>query len=254
MEFIAHRGLSRRFPENTLPAFLAAVDCQADRLEFDVCLTRDGEFVVIHDDTLDRTTNHEGFVAHRSVRELKQLDAGGWFKPKFSPTDDNPQGCRIPTLEQTLNLLAGKIPLNIEIKPFFPVDRAQLLQSALLNMLKTLKKHDWLDATLISSSNIFILEYIRDLNDDVKLGLIYQPPVTDYNPVYVAERLNAYSLHPHYRAASAELVAKMHERDVKVYAYTVNSRKRFAKMLAAGVDGVFTDVPDKLRLLMDQEE
>lgn len=241
MQFIAHRGLSRQHPENTLPAFLAAAESDADRLEFDICLSRDGQFVVIHDDTLNRTSTGMGFVAHHSVAELQALDAGSWFK---KPPKD---ACRILTLDETLAAVGGKIPLNIEIKPFFPVDHAQLLQSAIWKMLKTLQREGWLDDTLISSSNVFMLEYVRELNDDVKLGMIYQPPVTDYDPLYVAERLNAYSLHPHYRAAKPELVDAMHERGLKVFAYTVNSQKRLAKMAAAGVDGVFTDIPVQLR-------
>lgn len=258
MELIAHRGLSRQYPENTLPAFLAAVEAYqkgvVQWLEFDLCLTRDGHFVVIHDDTLNRTTTGVGFVAHHSVAELQLLDAGSWFRAKSKiqhngqvKLDSAPkQSIGVLTIEELLEAIGGKIPLNIEIKPFFPIEHAQLWQSALWRLLKRLDQHNWTDSSLISSSNMFMLEYVRQMHDTVKLGMIYQPPVTDYDPLYVAERLQAYSLHPHYRAAKPELVSTMHAHGLKVFAYTINTAKRLQKMQLAGVDGVFTDVPEKL--------
>lgn len=247
MQLIAHRGLSRRFPENSMPALQAAVDSyaagQADRVEFDLCLTRDGQFVVIHDDTLNRTTSGQGFVAHHSVAELKQLDAGSWFK---STAATGQAVCHVPTVDEVLQALGGRIPMNIEVKPFVPIDYAQLWQSAIWRLLKQLNQQTWLADTIVSSSNMFMLEYIRQMHDEIKLGMIYQPPVTDYDPLYVAERLQAYSVHPHFRVVNEAWVDNMRAAGLQVYAYTINSEKRLRKLQQAGVDGVFTDVPDKL--------
>ncbi|MDF9797792.1 glycerophosphoryl diester phosphodiesterase [Catalinimonas alkaloidigena] len=105
----AHRGAMDTHPENTLPAFQAAIDAGAHMIEFDVWLTSDGQMVVIHDATVDRTTDGSGKVANLSLEEIKKLDAGSWKAPEFS-------GVRIPTLEETLSILPYNIWLNIHIK------------------------------------------------------------------------------------------------------------------------------------------
>ncbi len=105
----AHRGASAWYPENTLSAFEAAIACGADSVELDVQLSADAVPVVIHDDTVDRTTNGAGAVAQLSAAELASLDAGGWKSPSF-------KGERIPTLDQCLWLLAGTVRINIELK------------------------------------------------------------------------------------------------------------------------------------------
>ena len=107
---VAHRGYSGLYPENTASAFEAAIGAGADMIELDVCLTKDRIPVVIHDQTLERTTDGHGLVSEFTLSELKKLDAGSWFSPKF-------KGESIPTLEEILLQIRGKISVNIEIKP-----------------------------------------------------------------------------------------------------------------------------------------
>ena len=106
---VAHRGYRGLYPENTLAAFEGAITAGADMIELDVCLTRDRVPVVIHDKTLYRTTDGKGLVSEHSLSELKELDAGSWFSAEF-------KGEAIPTLEELLQLVRGKILVNIEIK------------------------------------------------------------------------------------------------------------------------------------------
>jgi len=105
----AHRGDSKNAPENTLPAFLSAVDKGAHQIEFDVYLSKDGRAVVIHDATADRTTNGAGRVCELSYEELRALDAGSWFGPAFS-------GALIPTLEEALDVIPPPIRINVQLK------------------------------------------------------------------------------------------------------------------------------------------
>ncbi len=98
---IAHRGYRAAFPENTISAFMAAIEVKADMIELDVCLTRDRVPVVIHDMTLDRTTNGTGLVSEYKLSELKEFDAGSWFSSKY-------KGESIPTLEETLDQIRGE--------------------------------------------------------------------------------------------------------------------------------------------------
>ena len=107
---VAHRGYSGRYPENTASAFEAAIRTGADMIELDVCLTKDRIPVVIHDQTLERTTEGHGLVSEFALSEIKKLDAGSWFSPEF-------KGESIPTLEEVLLQIRGKISINIEIKP-----------------------------------------------------------------------------------------------------------------------------------------
>lgn len=109
---IAHRGFRAKYPENTQAAFRGALQIQAGMVELDVAMSRDRALVVIHDDTLERTTNGFGRVKDHTLAELKQLDAGSWFSPHFSEE-------RIPTLRQVLELCRDKTLVNIEIKESF---------------------------------------------------------------------------------------------------------------------------------------
>ncbi len=135
MLIIAHRGASGEFPENTLPAFAAAIEAGAQMCELDVQLTRDGAAVVIHDETVDRTTNGTGAVAAMSLAEIRRLDAGVKFGARFA-------GTRIPTLEEVLTLVRGRCALNVELKSA-GVER---------EVCRLLRAHEALSSTTIVSS------------------------------------------------------------------------------------------------------
>lgn len=237
---IAHRGMSRQFPENTMPSFEAAIEAGADMIELDIALSSDGTFVVIHDDTLVRTTDSTGFVCHFSSHELQQLDAGQWFGAE-------PETIFVPTLDEVLDAFAGRIPLNIEVKPFFPLNESGRMQAALSRLVTLLDERGLKASTILSSINFFILEYLRELDQGLQLGLIFRRPLTDFDPVVVCESLGAYSLHPYHRHVTPEFVQAMHYIGVKVFPYTVNTPTRLQRLLQMGVDGVFTDVADELR-------
>lgn len=237
---IAHRGMSRQHPENTMPAFEAAVAAGADMIELDVALASDGVFIVMHDDTLMRTTDSTGFVCHYPSKEIEGLDAGLWFGPEHSDIT-------VPLLDHVLDRIADRIALNIEIKPFFPLNQAGRMQAALARLVTLLDERKLLDQTILSSVNFFLLEYIRELHADVRLGLIFRRPLTDYDPVYVCRAMGIYSLHPWHVQVTGELVQALHHIGVKVFPYTVNELPRLQQLMEMGVDGVFTDIPDQLR-------
>lgn len=238
--FIAHRGMSRQYPENTMPAFRAAIDAGADMIELDVALSSDGVLVVIHDDTLLRTTEGSGFVCHHTSKDIQSLDAGHWFGAE--------QGSiRVPDLDEVLEEVAGKIALNIEVKPFFPLNQSGRMQAALSRLVTLLDERGLREQTILSSVNFFLLEYIRELDDEIRLGLIFRRPLTDFDPVVVCQALKAYSLHPWQMQMTAELVQAMHHVGVKVFPYTVNTVEQFDTVMAKKADGIFTDCPDELR-------
>lgn len=286
---IAHRGNSQRYPENTLPAFEAAVDDGADMIELDVTLTVDGHFVVIHDDTLPRTTDGDGFVCHKTQAEIARLDAGRWFGrdqndvrvPGISAALDGlgnhvpkearrllgkPVGgarkavrrkiqagrellrehgevIRVPSMTEVLDAVGGRIGLNIEVKPFFPLHQAGRMQAALSRMITQIEERKLTDSVIISSINVYLLDAVRELNQDLRLALIYRRPLTDVEPHYVREVFGIYSLHPWEVQTDRALIEQMHALGAKVFPYTVNDPHRLRELRDLGADGAFCDDP-----------
>jgi glycerophosphoryl diester phosphodiesterase len=151
----AHRGASKNAPENTMAAFAAAVELGVDGLELDIHLSRDGIPVVIHDESLERTTNGRGFVSDASLVQLQQLDAGAWFSPEFT-------GEPLPTLAEVLSVFSGKLRLNLELKEF----------STGVEVLSLLRQH--LDAEIIISSFDYdLLKGLRSLDEALPLAVLF---------------------------------------------------------------------------------
>ncbi|WP_248928860.1 glycerophosphodiester phosphodiesterase family protein [Paenibacillus hamazuiensis] len=147
----AHRGLKCDYPENTLLAFHEALEAGADMLEFDLRLSKDGVVVVIHDETVDRTTNGSGKVGDLTVSELKQLDAGGWFGKPF-------EGLKIPTFEELCDLLRAypEVLLNVEVKP------SPDAQEAVDKAVSMLKEYGYLPRCVFTCFDAEIIAYMHD--------------------------------------------------------------------------------------------
>ena len=231
---IAHRGYRARFPENTLAAFRGALEIGAPMIELDAALSRDRQVVVIHDRTVDRTTDGRGRVADLTLAELKSLDAGGWYDPRFA-------GERVPTLAEVLDLMGGSAAVNIEIKPeahesHEPGDAIEFQVMALIRSRKAMAR------ILVSSFEPGVLIRMSKLESPPALGVLTDKTV-DKKIVELCRQVNAFSWNPDHRYLSPEAVARMHRAGVRVLPYTVNSRRKMDELLAIGVDGLFTDDP-----------
>lgn len=223
----AHRGASCKAPENTLAAFRLAQRFGADGVELDVRLTADGIPVVMHDDTLDRTTDFNGELKDFSLADLQSVDAGSWFAPRYA-------GEPIPTLDQVLRWAASDLRLNLEIKEFaagmavvgllerFPRCRALVssFDHALLEALR--RKATWLSVGFLSAQR----HWVESIDDAVACG--------------------AESFHPRQDLVLPEHVRLCHARGLKVYPWVVDDRQRFKALLDMGVDGLFTNDPDQV--------
>ena len=225
---IAHRGASGTCPENTLVAFMRAAALGAHMIELDVQLTRDGQVVVIHDWTLERTTDGTGAVRERSLAEIQRLDAGNWFASSF-------RGTRIPTLAEVL--AAVELRVNVELKPVGD-------DGLELRALAVIESAGALDRVVFSSFEAGALERLRARSAAATVAVLWdRGPVTE--AVTRAERVGARALHLRKDGVTADAVRAAAAAGLPVRAWTVNERGEFDRLLATGVEGVFTDFPER---------
>ncbi|MGK5678603.1 glycerophosphodiester phosphodiesterase [Actinoplanes sp. URMC 104] len=228
MQVIAHRGYSAAAPENTLPAFAAAVHAGATLVEFDVRTTADDVPVVIHDRTLDRTTSGSGHVWDLEYSQVASFDAGSWFSPAYA-------GVRVPTLAATLELLAPAGPgLLLEIKP-----PATLPQVKTIMELVTL--HGLADRTIVQSFDPEIVRLAREVAPSVRRGVLrvrFEP-----DTVPLADELEVACLNPSTADVLGDpgTVASLVERGIDVMPWTANDMDAWASLAHAGVAGLITD-------------
>lgn len=224
MFIYAHRGASAEAPENTLAAFRRAVATGADGIELDVHLSRDGVPVVIHDDTLDRTTDGEGPVAACSCEELQTLDAGSWFDPGFA-------GEPLPTLDETLALLGGRLRLNLEVKEA----RAAM---ALLVRLSDYPQAE----VVVSSFDYGVLSGLRRVAPELPLAVLHAEGNWRL-ALARAEALRACAFHPQADLVSRPLLAACRRAQLPVFVWTVDEPVRARALARMGVAGLFTNDP-----------
>ena len=229
---IAHRGASGYAPENTMAAFEKALEMAAEGIELDVHLTADGEIVVIHDHTIDRTSDGKGVVGALTLEEIRKYDFGAWFDPKF-------KGQRIPTLGEVFELLEDWDGLlNIEVKSgpiLYPG-----IEEKLVDMVKS---WNFRGRIIFSSFNHYSLRDIKALDPSMEIGLLYMAGLVE--PWKYAKDLNAQALHPLYYNVVPELVAGCKENGIKLNPFTIDEEKEMEMIMRAGVDGIITDYPDR---------
>ncbi|HPD17734.1 MAG TPA: glycerophosphodiester phosphodiesterase family protein [Planctomycetota bacterium] len=229
---VGHRGWLQRYPENTLVSLRAALELGVDALEFDLHLSRDGHLVVIHDATLERTTDGTGRVGERTLAELKRLDAGAWFAPRFA-------GERIPTLEEVLGLVPPGVALYAEVKDTRPEMAAALLPFAQARA----------DAMIVHSFGADFLEAFRRLAPSaVRIGLLGN--VTKLDLGAAARRLRCWGIHPCMEALTREQVAAWQAEGFRVMCWTVRNEADARRALDLAPDAIGADCPDVLLRLM----
>ena len=224
----AHRGASGRTPENTLAAFRAAETDGADGIELDIHLSRDGVPVVIHDSTLERTSNGHGAVAGCDLAKLKTFDFGTWFGPAFA-------GERMPTLAEVFAWAGDRLRINVEIKDA-AAGRAVL---GLLHQYPQVR-------VLVSSFDHRLLARLRRESATLPLGFLSESSFW-HRHLERAVAAAAESFHPRADRTTRPLVHACHARGLRVYPWTVDAPGEVDRMLALGVDGFFTNHPDRMR-------
>ena len=235
---VAHRGSSAVTPENTLASFHQAIEDGADALELDVHLTKDGEVVVIHDSTLNRTTNGRGRVREYTLAELKQLDAGSWFQKFFSSE-------KIPTLAEVFKLFHGKIGINVEIK----AERMHHQQLDVVDKCcKLITEYEMEEFILVSSFHQKFIDQVKLHHPNIAIGLLYDP----IQPFVNSKILHAKAVHAEYiilngRDLRNKIIEDIRTAGLLIGEYTINTQHRFNRALRFGVDAVITNNPARIK-------
>ncbi|WP_421875558.1 glycerophosphodiester phosphodiesterase [Marinoscillum sp.] len=246
-DIIAHKGASGVAPENTMAAFKLALDMGVDMIELDVRNTHDEEIVVIHDATLDRTTDGTGLVHDYTLEEIRELDAGSWFgNAKYA-------GEKVPTLKEVLDLIDGRCKVLIEIKHMDHPHYHDFAEK-LIDVIREEKNgYEWI---ILQSEEVEYLEAAHEYDDHVQTKkLMIGEDSTPLLAFYIETKMHLgrakeddrmKALNPEYHTLSTRRVFRMHARGFQVYTYSPNERSEMIKMLHMGVDGIITDFPDRL--------
>jgi glycerophosphoryl diester phosphodiesterase len=228
---IAHRGASGTRPENTLCAFTTAAEAGAAMCELDVQVARDGALVVIHDETVDRTTDGRGRVAGLTLGELKRLDAGVRFDARFA-------GERIPALNEVFDALGDRCALNLELK-------SERADAPVCEMVRARQAYE---NVVVSSFDWDALQRVKTLDPAIRIGVLGK---RRGNAMIAAARaLGAYAINPRYDLCSAELVTEARRHGLKVLVWTVDEPALMRRMIANGVDGIMSNYPERVSSLV----
>lgn len=236
---IGHRGASAHAPENTLAAFQMAVDQGADAIEFDVSLSSDDQVMVIHDGTVNRTTNGKGKVAHLTMSEMRKFDAGIKFSEKFA-------GEKIPTLEEVFEQFGTRLLLNIELKNYStPFD------GLVKKVVDLVKYHKIEERILFSSFLSNNLSISRKLLPEVPCALLAYSGWMGYYQRHYGWKKKFQALHPYIAGVNQNLIADLHLVGKRIHVWTVNEEVNLRRMLDLKVDGIITDDPGMLRRILE---
>jgi glycerophosphoryl diester phosphodiesterase len=235
----AHRGASAYAPENTLAAFELAIQQKADAIELDAKLTADGQVVVIHDQTVDRTTNGSGRVGEMTLAQLRHLEAGSHFAPVFHNE-------RIPTLEEVFEAVGEKTFINVELTNY-----ASMADSLPEKVADLVRRHHLAQRVMFSSFNPLALLRVRRILPAPPIGLLAQPGKPGaWARSWIGRIIGYNSLNPELSDVDWRLVESAHQHGKRVLVYKVNQAEDIRQIFQLQADGIFTDDPILARQIL----
>lgn len=238
---IAHRGASGYAPENTLAAIRLALEQQADMIEIDVFLSKDGHIVVMHDASVNRTTNGKGKIADLTLAQLKKLDAGSWFDARFT-------GEPVPTLAKVLAAVEGKAQLLIEIK-----QSGGGIAQKVNDLVAQHQAQSW---CIVQSFDTQVIENLHTIKSPLRKYQLVVGNLPLFLPYHVNKKLSAGSVYQYTHAQSVNLmyhfttqsvIDQLHSQKQKAMVWTVNQPSDMRRLMRMGIDGIITNYPDKAR-------
>lgn len=222
---IGHRGAKGHLSENTIESFQMAIEMGCDGIEFDVHLSADGHVIVIHDATVDRTTNGNGSVKELTLSELKHLKIDGSFQ--------------ISTLTEILDAIGGNKLINIELK-------VEATARPVVDIIENyvLEKSWNYDSFLVSSFDWNALKEIREWNSNIPLGVL-----TETNldlAIAFSEFIKAETLHPYFHLLTSENTEQIRKKGIRVFPWTINEKADIEKIMQYHINGIITDFPERI--------
>ena len=237
---IAHRGFSSQYPENTILAFQKALDINVPHMEFDLQVTADNHIVIMHDRTVDRTTNGSGKVSDLTLAQIKQLDAGSHLDPKFA-------GEKVPTFDELLTFLGGKSRMAVELK-FEGNDHIPAV-------LDAISSHNLIDQVSISSFDLPKLPEIKRLNPAFSTTALLSPKThPSHKWLDLALDLSVDVFGPQHESVTQEMIDRAHKHDMLVRCWGLGKDQGPAleRIIDLGADGLTTDCPDILQAILQR--
>ncbi|MBI1932841.1 MAG: glycerophosphodiester phosphodiesterase [Ignavibacteriales bacterium] len=231
----AHRGASGYAPENTLSSISVAIELGADFAELDAQETADGEIVLLHDKTLKRTTGIEKNIWEVNYSELNSIDAGSWYNEKF-------KGEPIPKLSEVIDLVNGKMKLNIELKT--NGHEKELAD----RVVKIIEDSKFTGNCILTSFDFAQIDRAKEINPNLKVGYIFKTIPSDID-VFKA---NVNLLSVHYSLVNKDFMKKSIENNKAVYVWTVNDVVEMKRLIDLGVSSIITNYPDVLKKIIEE--
>jgi len=219
---VGHRGAAKVEPENTLRGFRYAIELGVEYVECDVHLTKDGHLVVIHDETVNRTTNGSGRVSEMTLQEIRELDAG--------------KGERIPNIGEVLDLVKGKVKLLLELKGEGVEEKA----------VEEVKRRGMEDQVVFTSFHVERLKRVKEIDPDLKVGVIFGEPPSPEEMCRIALSVGACGVGINHKHLTEEHVREAHQHGLEVRAWNPDTREEMLAAIEKGVDGVSSNRPDVL--------
>lgn len=232
---IAHRGASGRAPENTLAAFKSAIEFGVDAVELDLHGTADGEIVVIHDATLDRTTDLHGRINETTLETIQSADAGGWFDAEFA-------GESVPTLTEALACIGKAAIAVLEIKD-------PLIAEA---VVAKIHETGTLDSTVVISFHTAVLQTIRALEPRIATGWLIGSHDKHVSPVELCQQLGKLGsslLNVNHELITVEFAYEIRRRGIALWCWTVDDIARMGEMQTFGVQGITSNYPERFAMV-----
>lgn len=243
---LAHRGANKVAPQNTLPAFKKAIQFNADGIETDVHLCKDGEIVICHNYTVDATSNGKGSIDEMTFASLRELDFGSYFSNDF-------KGVTLPTLAELLTLVKNMQLINIEIKP--PQKDNDLVKRVVEEVYKFGVEKN----SIISCFDPECIKQVKEIDKNLKTALLYEDDelgneIMTFGVARYCQQLNADAAHPHRNLITHKEIIELHNLGIAVNPWTVNLKEDIVKLTNWGCDALITDVPDFCRQVLKEIE
>lgn len=237
----AHRGFSGEYPENTILAFKKAIEVGADGIELDVQLTKDGEVVIIHDETIDRTTNGKGYVCEYIYEELKRFDASYKFMGKYGFN-------AIPTLREYFELVKNlNIITNIELKT--GINEYLGIEKKVYDLIKEFNLEE---KVIISSFNHFSVLRMKALAPNLRYGFLSETWIIDAGDY--CKKYNIECYHPHFKNLTLEVIKELKDKNIEINTWTVNKKEDIEYLISRDIDILIGNYPNLIKSVLKKGE